>query len=164
MLGTPQVPKSVDRPTSRLSKRMTWKPLSASARTKASGQIVSCAPRPMINSSAGSALAPRVSYSISMPFALTRVTLPPRVRRSVSPALPRPPIGERAKPQPRAAERESGQQDGQRSQIDLTAQRARLREQRIALGPLAHQRSGGDRMRGAACRFIVDAQHGKLEV
>src|SRR5262249_39000290 len=43
----------------------------------ASGQIVSWAPSPMTRSSAGSDLLPVASYSISMPFALTRATLPP---------------------------------------------------------------------------------------
>src|SRR5437016_3590505 len=77
MLAVPHAPKSVDSPTSRLSKRMTWKPRLASPSNSASGQIVSCAPSPMTNSSAGSALLPVVSYSISMPLALTRATPPP---------------------------------------------------------------------------------------
>src|SRR5262249_35564428 len=39
-----------------------------------SGQMVSWAPRPITSSSAGSLLLPAVSYSISMPFALTLAT------------------------------------------------------------------------------------------
>ena len=39
--------------------------------------MVSWAPSPMTSSRAGSALLPAVSYSISMPFALTFATLPP---------------------------------------------------------------------------------------
>ena len=39
--------------------------------------MVSCAPSPMTSSRAGSLLLPAVSYSISMPFALTFATVPP---------------------------------------------------------------------------------------
>src|SRR5512132_112604 len=56
---------------------MTKKPFFASPSTSASGQMVSWAPRPMISSRAGSLLLPAVSYSISMPLAFARATLPP---------------------------------------------------------------------------------------
>src|SRR5215470_14666889 len=52
-------------------------PRLASPSNNASGQIVSCAPRPMTSNSAGSLLLPVAWYSISMPFALTRATSPP---------------------------------------------------------------------------------------
>src|SRR5216684_3277661 len=57
---------------------MTKKPCFARPWKKASGQMVSCAPRPMTSSRAGSLLSPAVSYSISMPLAFVRVTFPPR--------------------------------------------------------------------------------------
>src|SRR5580704_17208711 len=56
---------------------MAKKPRLARPWKKASGQMVSCPPRPMTSSSAGSPLSPAVSYSISMPLALARVTFPP---------------------------------------------------------------------------------------
>src|SRR3989337_1741588 len=56
---------------------MTKKPFDASPSHRASGQMVSWAPRPMIRSKAGSVLLPHVSYSISMPLAFARATLPP---------------------------------------------------------------------------------------
>src|SRR6266851_2022939 len=55
---------------------MTKKPCLARPSKKASGQIVSCAPRPMTSSSAGSLLAPAVSYSISYAVACVHATLP----------------------------------------------------------------------------------------
>src|SRR5690242_7585711 len=75
MSATPHLLKSVERPVSRLSKRITWKPRAASPWNSESGQMVSCAPRPMTSNRAGSLLLPAVSYSISMPFALTLATL-----------------------------------------------------------------------------------------
>src|ERR1700704_3628924 len=56
---------------------MTKKPRLARPWKKASGQMVSCAPRPMTSSRAGSPLSPAVSYSISMPLAFSRPTSPP---------------------------------------------------------------------------------------
>ena len=47
MSATPHLPKSVERPLSRLSKRITWKPRAARPLNSESGQMVSCAPRPM---------------------------------------------------------------------------------------------------------------------
>src|ERR1043165_2091247 len=42
--------------------------------------MVSCAPRPMISSRQGSPLLPAVSYSMSIPLALMRATLPRPLR------------------------------------------------------------------------------------
>src|SRR6478735_4269025 len=61
---------------------MTWKPRLANPWNSESGQMVSWAPSPMTSSRAGSALLPAVSYSISMPFALTFATLPPSLSSS----------------------------------------------------------------------------------
>ena len=87
MLGRPQAPKSVDRPMSRLSKRMTKKPCRASPSNNASGQMVSCAPNPMISSRAGSLRLPAVSYSISIPLALTRAMRAPPAWGQYRPSL-----------------------------------------------------------------------------
>src|SRR4029450_12051264 len=67
---------------------MTKKPFFASPSTNASGQMVSWAPSPMISSTAGSPLLPAVSYSISMPLAFARATLPPSLQILQRPAQP----------------------------------------------------------------------------
>ncbi len=51
----------VDRPASRLSKRITWKPCSASPSQNSSSQWISCIPSPITSSRAGSAGSPIVS-------------------------------------------------------------------------------------------------------
>jgi hypothetical protein len=55
----------VDRPTSRLSKRMANSPLSTRSAQKASGQRVICEPRPLISSTASFLESPNVSYSMA---------------------------------------------------------------------------------------------------
>src|ERR1700722_4462605 len=64
----------VDSPLSRLSNRITKKPRWRSPSTKPFGQVVSCAPRPMTRSSAGSEGSPSVTYSISTPLTLASGT------------------------------------------------------------------------------------------
>jgi hypothetical protein len=51
----------VDRPASRLSKRITWKPRSANNSHSSRSQWISCIPRPITSSSAGSEGSPIVS-------------------------------------------------------------------------------------------------------
>ena len=58
----------VDRPMSRLSKRMTRKPRSASASTKPSGQPMSWPPSPITRRRGSASGAPWISYSRVMPF------------------------------------------------------------------------------------------------
>ena len=88
-----------------------------------------------------------------------------RDMRSVSAAPGRPPIGERLAPR-RRCRRARGPAAGSASaaRVDLAAQRARLGQQRVALGPLAHQPGRRDGARRAPARLVADAQHGELEV
>src|SRR2546428_835014 len=58
-----------DRPTSRLSKRITRWPRAASAAQKSSSQRIICAARPIMRRSGRPSGAPKVSYAISMPLA-----------------------------------------------------------------------------------------------
>ena len=51
----------VDRPASRLSKRITWKPRSARPSQSSRSQWMSCIPRPITSRRAGSAGSPIVS-------------------------------------------------------------------------------------------------------
>ena len=51
----------VERPASRLSKRITWKPRSASPSQSSRSQWISCIPSPITSRSAGSAGSPIVS-------------------------------------------------------------------------------------------------------
>src|SRR6185437_12088920 len=130
--------------------------------------MVSCAPKPITSSNAGSLLLPVASYSISMPFALTRATSPPDLAASV-PFLPpaatrRPPQSERLAPgRHRPIEQPSREQDRQRGEVDLACC-ARLEKHRAALLPFAHQAGGGDGVRGLAGHRIVDAQYGEREI
>ncbi len=48
----------VERPASRLSKRITWKPRSARPSQNSGSQLISCIPSPITSSSAGSAGSP----------------------------------------------------------------------------------------------------------
>ncbi|MEQ1736761.1 MAG: adenylosuccinate synthetase, partial [Rhodoglobus sp.] len=56
----------VDCPTSRLSNRMTCRPRTTSSAQNPSGQLISCAPTPMISSTGGPAGSPRRSYAMSI--------------------------------------------------------------------------------------------------
>jgi hypothetical protein len=53
--------KRVERPTSRLSKRTTWKPRAASCSQNSSGQPIICIARPITSSNGGSVSLPNVS-------------------------------------------------------------------------------------------------------
>src|SRR4029078_88088 len=85
----------VDRPTSRLSKRITRNPAPATRSHSLSGQKVDCTPSPMIISITGSPGSPRSSYASSRPLADTFIGYhierygPPSHRRLRPPALPR---------------------------------------------------------------------------
>ena len=54
--------RCVERPMSRLSKRVTKKPRSASCSQNSSCQAIICVPRPMISSSDGLARSPKWSW------------------------------------------------------------------------------------------------------
>jgi hypothetical protein len=69
--GTGPSVMRLDRPTSRLSKRTTWKPAEAICWQKRSSHAVIWAVRPMIRSSDGSSGDPKSSYSMSIPLART---------------------------------------------------------------------------------------------
>ena len=58
----------VDRPMSRLSKRMTRKPLATRRSTNSIGQAMSWPPRPITSSSGSSPSSPWTSYSIVIPL------------------------------------------------------------------------------------------------
>src|SRR5438093_13396146 len=68
-LGMPAQSHLVDRPTSRLSKRITRWPRAAGAAQKSSSQRIICAARPMMRRSGRPSGAPKISYAISMPLA-----------------------------------------------------------------------------------------------
>src|SRR5439155_11590084 len=67
--GMPAQSHLVDRPTSRLSKRITRWPRAASAAQRSSCQRIICAARPMMRSKGRPSGGPKVSYAISMPLA-----------------------------------------------------------------------------------------------
>src|SRR5262245_54872318 len=71
MSGTPAESNHSDKPTSRLSNRITKCPASTSARHRSSSHWIICAPRPITSKSGRSLRRPNVSYSIFTP--LTRV-------------------------------------------------------------------------------------------
>src|SRR5829696_6259874 len=66
MVGAGRSRIAVERPTSRLSKRITWKPRPASSAQKSSCQAIICVARPITSSSAGCEGSPKVSYAMSM--------------------------------------------------------------------------------------------------
>src|SRR6188472_104218 len=63
----------VDSPMSRLSKRMTRKPLATSRSTNSIGQPTSCPPNPITNRRGSPSSSPWRSYSIMMPLTLAAV-------------------------------------------------------------------------------------------
>src|SRR6267143_607181 len=69
--GGPASSILVERPASRLSKRMTWKPPAASSSHKPSSHPIICAPRPLTRRRGAALGSPNVSYSMSIPFART---------------------------------------------------------------------------------------------
>src|SRR5437879_4359031 len=75
--GMPAQSHLVDKPTSRLSKRINRWPRDASAAQKSSSQRIICAARPMMRKSGRPSGAPKVSYAISMPLARAVVMRPP---------------------------------------------------------------------------------------
>jgi hypothetical protein len=62
----------VERPMSRLSKRITWKPRSTNSSTNGSGHMTICAPRPWTNSNGSP--SPITSYSSLIPLTSAAVT------------------------------------------------------------------------------------------
>src|SRR5690348_3355219 len=72
MFGTPAASKRVDKPMSRLSKRMTRNPRSAMRSQNVSGQAIICAARPMMSSIGGASMSPKLSQQSSMPLAWAR--------------------------------------------------------------------------------------------
>src|SRR5438045_7339145 len=74
--GMPAQSHLVDRPTSRLSKRITRWPRAASTAQKSSSQRIICAARPILRRSGRPSGAPKVSYAISMPLARAVVMRP----------------------------------------------------------------------------------------
>src|SRR5476649_270653 len=119
----------------------------------------------MTSSIAGSLLLPVASYSISMPFALTRAMSPPLCNLML-PLAPtgRPPQHDRLLPGgQRSSEQARRQQDRQRCGIDLGPPGACLGEKFGAFWPLAHQSGGGNSARGAAAGLVGDAQDRKLQ-
>ena len=59
--GAGTSPSTVERPASRLSNRITWRPAAASRSHSSSGQLIICEPRPITSSTVGSAGSPKVS-------------------------------------------------------------------------------------------------------
>src|SRR5699024_6095915 len=73
--GTPRSFSQVERPMSRLSKRITYRFWLARPWQKSSGQAIICAPRPMTSTRGGSFGLPNVSYSSSRPLACALMLL-----------------------------------------------------------------------------------------